>query len=67
MVEATKKTEQLIVQHLKVNGQKMSWLAGKINLSNGHLHSVLKGKKNVKRQLTAENLQRINEVLGTQF
>lgn len=60
--------EKMIVEHLKSNGQKMSWLAEKIGVTAGHLHSVLKGKKkNVKRDLTDENLQQINEVLGTEF
>lgn len=61
------KIEQLIVNHLKENGQKMNWLADKLGLSAGHLHSVLKGKGKVKRELTEENLAQINEALGTQF
>jgi Mor family transcriptional regulator len=61
------KVEKQITEHLKLNGQKMSWLAKKINLSPGHLHSVLKGKAGVKRDLTEENLKKINEVLETEF
>lgn len=64
---AGKTIEQEIVKHLKDNGQKMKWLAGKLNLSAGHLHSVLKGKGKVKRELTEENLTQINEALGTEF
>jgi len=63
-----KTPEKLIVEHLEKNGQKMSWLADKIGLSSGHLHSVLKGKKKkVQRGLTEENLIKINRVLGTEF
>ena len=62
-----KTTEQLIVDHLRDNGQKLSWLAEKIELSLGHLHSVLKGEGNVKRELTEENLTKINAALGTKF
>lgn len=62
-----KTTEQLIVDHLENNGQKLSWLAKRIELSLGHLHSVLKGEGNVKRELTEDNLKKINEALGTKF
>ena len=62
-----KTTEQLIVDHLRDNGQKLSWLAEKIELSLGHLHSVLKGEGNVKRELTEENLTKINSALCTKF
>lgn len=66
-VEVEKSTEKLIVEHLKENGQKMSWLAEKLELSSGHLHSVLKGSGNIKRELTKENLTKINNYLGTNF
>lgn len=45
----------------------LSWLAGKIDISVGHLHSVLKGEGYTKRELTDENLKKINEALGTKF
>lgn len=64
---ATLSIEERIVSHLKDNGQKMSWLADKIGVSPGHLHSVLKGEDFVKRELTDENRIKINEVLGTNF
>ena len=67
MAVEIKTPEEQIVEHLENNGQKMSWLADKIELSAGHLHSVLKGEDNVKRELTDENLKKINEVLGTKF
>ena len=63
----TKSAEELIVEHLENNGQKMSWLAERIGVTGGHLHSVLKGEGNVKRELTDENLSLINEALGTKF
>lgn len=62
-----KSAEELIVAHLEDNGQKMSWLADKLEITAGHLHSVLKGEGNVKRELTDENLKKINEALGTKF
>lgn len=65
--EAPTTVEQRIVRHLNENGQKMNWLADKIGVTAGHLHSVLKGENNVKRDLTEENRNKINEVLGTNF
>lgn len=68
MTKISKKTpEQLILEHLHDNGQKMTWLAGKIGISVGHLHSVLKGEDFTKRLLTEDNRKKINEVLGTDF
>lgn len=62
-----KTTELLIVEHLEKNGQKMSWLAKQIGVSQGHLHSVLKGDMYKKRELTPENREKINTVLKTKF
>jgi len=59
--------EQLIVKHLDENGQKLSWLAKKIQVTPGHLHSVLKGEGYTKRELTDENRAKINAVLGTNY
>ncbi len=59
--------EQRITAHLQDNGQMLSWLADKIGMTVGHLHSVLKGKGSVKRTLTEENLQKINKTLNTNF
>jgi hypothetical protein len=68
MVQAELKSpEELIVKHLEDNGQKMSWLADRIEVTVGHLHSVLKGDEKVKRTLTEENRRKINSVLGTSF
>lgn len=66
-ITETKTPEELIVEHLESNGQKMSWLAEKIGVTAGHLHSVLKGKGFSKRDLTDDNLIAINEALGTKF
>lgn len=63
----TKSPEELIVAHLENNGQKLSWLADKIGCTPGHLHSVLKGFKYTKRELTEENRLKINQALGTEF
>lgn len=62
-----KSPEELIVEHLENNGQKLSWLAEKIGLTPGHLHSVLKGVDFTKRELTEENRQKINQALNTDF
>ncbi len=67
-MELTKETpEMLIVKHMEDNGQKMSWLASKVGVTPGHLHSVLKGEGFVKRELTDENRNKINEALGTNY
>lgn len=60
-------TEEKIVAHLEENGQMLSWLAEKVGVTVGHLHSILKGKDGVKRTLTEENLIKINEALKTNF
>lgn len=62
-----KPVELRIVEHLENNGQKMSWLADKIGVTAGHLHSVLKGEGFSKRELTFENREKINTALGTDF
>jgi hypothetical protein len=67
MATKTTSVEEKIVQHLENNGQKLSWLADKIEVTAGHLHSVLKGDKDTKRTLTEDNLKKINEALGTDF
>jgi hypothetical protein len=65
----TKTPEELILKHLEDNGQKMSWLAKKIGLTVGHLHSVLKGDgdKGSKRVLTIENRKKINAALNSNY
>ena len=63
----TRTPEELIVEHLQENGQKFSWLAEKIGVTSGHLHSVLKGTGFSKRELTNDNLKKINKALGTNF
>jgi len=60
-------TEQMIVNHLKENGQKLKWLSGKIGVTTGHLFSVLKGDEKTKRSLTENNKIKINEALKTNF
>jgi len=59
--------EEKIVDHLEANGQKYTWLAEKIGISVGHLHLVLKGEGLNKKALTQDNLDKINDVLGTNF
>lgn len=63
----TETVEEKIVKHLKDNGQKMSWLAYSIELTPGHLHCILKGEGSAKRDLTDENLEKINAKLNTKF
>lgn len=67
MVKELQTPEEMIVKHLEDNGQKMSWLADKIGVTVGHLHSVLKGKPEVKRSLSDDNRKKINELLGTSY
>ncbi len=64
---ATKTVEENILEHMKDNGQMMTWLSEKIGLSNGHLTNVLKGEGGAKRELTTENLAKINAALRTNF
>lgn len=59
--------EEKIVLHLKENGQKMSWLADKLEVTPGHLHSVLKGEGINKRDLSEDNRIKINKFLGTDY
>lgn len=59
--------EQMIIAHLEENGQKSNWLAEKIGCTPSHLHFVLKGKKDKKRDLSKDNLAIINQVLKTNF
>lgn len=59
--------KQKIIKHLEDNGQKMSWLCNKIGVTQGHLHAVLKGEGKIERDLTKNNLDKINSVLGTDF
>jgi len=59
--------EESIVKHLWENGQKTNWLAMKLGVSVSHLRFVLKGKGNQKRDLTDDNRQKINNILGTNF
>lgn len=67
MKESKLTTEQKIIAHLSENGQKLSWLAEKVGITTGHLHSVLKGEGTVKRELTEKNRIKINETLGTNY
>lgn len=64
---AKETVEERIVKHLKDNGQKMSWLAYSIGLTPGHLHCILKGEGSAKRDLTDENLEKINAKLSMKF
>lgn len=59
--------EEKILLHLKENGQMLKWLATQINVSVGHLHSVLKGKDGIKRSLTDKNREKINKALNTDY
>ena len=55
-----KTPEEMIVEHLENNGQKFSWLAEKVGITSGHLHSVLKGVGFSKRELTERRLTKYN-------
>lgn len=62
-----KSPEQLIVEHLKENGQSISWLARKMNLTHGYVFLMLKGKEYTKKKLTETNRELINSILKTNF
>lgn len=62
-----KTVEEQIVEYMDSKGIKFSWLAETIGVSVGHLHNVLKGEGNVKRELTDENLEKVNEALEKNF
>lgn len=65
--EALKTVEERIVEYLASKGIMLSWLANTIDISVGHLHHVLKGEGNLKRELTDENLEKINKALEKEF
>ena len=52
-----------IADYLKSKGIMQSWLADKADISNTHLHFILKGE----RELTDENRKAINKALETKF
>lgn len=63
---ATKDVRDLIVEHLKKPevDRRLTWLAKQAGISYGHLYFVLVRKE---RELTTENKDIINRILGTQF
>ena len=52
-----------IAEHLKQYGIMQDWLSKKTEISNTHLHFILK----CERDLTEENRKKINDALGTGF
>ena len=65
--ESLKTVEERIVEYMDSKGIKFSWLAEKVGISVGHLHHVLKGTDNLKRELTDDNLEKINIALEKEF
>ena len=59
--------EEEIVNYLESEGIKMSHVAGKMELSPGHLHCMLKGEGTAKRELTDDNLKKLNKILRKRF
>lgn len=55
--------EENIKSHLKDKGLKLDWLRNKLDISNSHLSNMLNGV----RTLTPEVVNKINNVLGTDF
>lgn len=53
----------LVFEHIRSKGIMQKWLAEKAGISTSHLWQIL----NLKRDLTLENLKKINEALGTEF
>ena len=63
MTEQKKDPRDLIIEHLNEKGIKKKWLKEKLGLSDTHFSLVLTKD----RDLTDENLKKINEILGTNF
>ncbi len=53
----------LVSTHLKTFGIKQTWLAQKLDISDTHLTLIFQKE----RDLTENNLNKINSVLGTDF
>lgn len=62
----SKDVRDKIIEHLHKDGRRLPWLARKTYISYGHLYYILQAKEN-RRLLTQENLDKINEALGTSF
>lgn len=56
-----------ISEYLRDSGITISWLARRINLSNGHTRNMLRGTGKGEKTLSPKYLERINEALGTDF
>ncbi len=67
MEEQKKTVEQEIVDYVKMNGLKLNWVSKNIGISNSHFFMILKGEGFTKRELTQANLDKINELLKTDF
>jgi hypothetical protein len=52
-----------IFDHITQKGIKLSWVADNLSISKQHLSLILKGKKT----LSAQRVEQINIVLGTEF
>jgi len=64
MQTATKKSiPEMIREHLENNGTKQVWLAEKTGISPEHISNILADRV----LLTADNLKKINDALGTEF
>jgi plasmid maintenance system antidote protein VapI len=61
--ETVKSVPQLIRNHLEERGTKQVWLAEKAGISQEHISNVLADRV----LLTDDVLNKINEVLGTDF
>lgn len=61
--ETVKSIPQLIRNHLEERGTKQVWLADKTGISQEHISNVLANRV----LLTDEVLNKINDVLGTDF
>lgn len=59
--------ERAISDHLRDNGQSITWLAKKVGLSRSYLHNMLKSPPPYKQPLPEAVRQKINEVLKTNY
>lgn len=61
--EVAEDVRDVICQHLKNKGIKQTWLASQLSVSDTHLTLIFQKQ----RDLTEDNLRKVNSALGTKF
>jgi len=62
-----KSTEEKILDALQERGASLSWLARQTSYSYTHFYNVFKQPGQFKKKLTKQMLNKVNEVLKTDF